>query len=226
MASNLKTVNWRRPTKLAVLNEGSGGIGSAAFRRLAAELGSPVLPAITRGADWKGPGRIALLGFSAAHGLMSTLAADGRSLDLLSCYGAFDSWYGTLSSEGHLTAATRAAQGHMLAVFTASDSPDPRAGSCWKYVRPLVSRFGCKEIDPRILGLDGMRAQAWRSGGLYVAHGPDSTHREHATLWAPAVCNALVAPRLAGEQAASGERSSGLGLLALLYLAARAVGLR
>lgn len=222
-AKNLQSVTWKRPTQLAVVNEGAGGIGSSAFSRLASELGAPFVTSIARGAKWTGPGRIAVMGFSAAHGLMAHALDDG-SLPLVAAWGSFDSWYGRGAERAHNAAADLAADSRLLACFTCSDSADPRVGPASKYVLPLVTRHRMARIDPKAMGLDAS-FRAWKRGRLFVAHGPDSKHVSHATEVAPAVAGALIAPELAhpgtSAQASGAQTLSAAALAVLGYLAWR-----
>lgn len=238
-AANLKTVIWQRPCSVHVENEGLDGIGSAAFDRLGRSLGSPVVSALAARAKWTGPGRIGALGFSAAHGLLRHVCADG-GLDSVAALGAFDAWYGSGADEGYFRAADRAADGGMLCVFTASDSPDPNVGSCWTWAGRLRDRYDMRPIGAAEMGIPSewlAGAQAWQRGALYLAHVPAAAHVKHATSIAPAVCSRLVAPRLAGgsslvdpvgDPGLFGEldakrRELGLSWFAIAYVAWRVI---
>jgi hypothetical protein len=210
-ASTPSEVTWLHPTESIALT----GEGSTFFSNLAESLRGPdghILPQIlakagkTR-ADYR---KIAVAGFSAAHGLMPKLLdADGD--DIAACV-AIDSCFsamGSLEKAGYVSFSRRAASGEKLMVFTVGPGGGVGSGAT---VAPgnddfstaidcVMAQAGSAPLAPTTIEppLPVPASPPMKAGGLFVLDYREFRHDEHIHRLAVPVMSAYLAPYLDGE---------------------------
>ena len=210
--SAIAGVRWERPTQIVTVNhrdwpgpmDGAPRpeiVGSGAFGILAQRLGPRPLSRILEIAGISSPGRIALLGFSAAHGLIEPILSspDAARVNAL---GAFDAYFTGMNKaikRGYLAFLERAIAEEVLAVVTTSSNagPDYPAGNASFAV--LAAQLGIASEEPP----PGVPEPATMQGAGDFGWADYQFQFAHAAHWnslAPAWCNAVIAPYLATEE--------------------------
>jgi hypothetical protein len=212
--SNIAGIAWRRPTKIITVS----GNGSSHFANVAAGteeeiesavsgLGALPLSALLDQHGVPDAERVALMGFSAGHGLIEGIL---RSPDMerVNALGAFDAYFvghGQGPKPGYLRFCQRAASGDALAVVTTSSREatsglnqppsGPRADLAFG---ELAAEVGVVSISPPA----GVPVPSTTQGaGLFVwaNYLEEFGHEGHATQLATIWGNALIAPYMAGD---------------------------
>jgi hypothetical protein len=222
-AQNLGTVRWRRPTHVLTVNEGIGGFGSSHFAALGAALGARPLSALAdrAGRSLVAAPRVAILGFSAAHGLLEAILRSPDA-DRVSALGAFDAYYTSHTRQpkpGYLAFCRRAATGGALAIVTTSGQPggpgpdgQPLHPSGRDSFAPLAAELGqLGPVSPPSSVPPGASVRG-RAGFLWADYDQTHKHVQHATTIGPTWTDALIAPALAR----SAETGDDLAVLAVL----------
>ncbi len=225
---DLRHVVWPVPVDVLVFSSGpSGGIGSSSFAQLAASVTDPtghLLPTLLAHArtDAGHYDRVAVAGFSAAHGLMSPLlGADGDSLAGAVCLDACFSDPRRLVKPGYLAYGTRAARGERLFVMSASSGgglgsghtigpgvPDYSTGyAC------MLSTFDAaaaqagasptsidRSLPPGLPPITDPKGSA-RQAGLFTAldYHDQYKHGDHVHVLAKPILEAYLGPLFAGQ---------------------------
>lgn len=237
-ARNLSAVRWRRPTKVIVQNSGTGGaIGSSAFASFAQGLGADPLATLAsqHGATIDQFERVALAGFSAAHGLIDVVLRRAVSRKRVSVVGSFDAYFTGASRSvkpGYDAFARMACDGARVMVMTTSHVGGPGYPPANEAVRPLVDPLGLQPAELPACITERPATVMGRGGFVWAdyANLPSlkQSHLRHATRCAPQYFDCLLAPALAGDKSAavvgSGNGSGGGGGLMLLALLAAALG--
>jgi hypothetical protein len=228
-ASNLKGIAWGRPTKIVTVNhrdwpgpqQGPARpeiTGSNAFGTLAARLGPRPVSAIlaAAGVD-ETPERIALMGYSAGHGLMNPILLSEEA-DRIDAFGAFDAYFTNATKavkKGYLRHIQRAASGEALAIVTTSSNGDvgvPPADKSFALLNELVPGVSA-EAPP-----DGVPEPASYVGtGLYgwADYEARVSHENHVHSLVVPWANATIAPYLAGGTPEGLEGGGGGGGLSI-----------
>ncbi len=219
------------------------GNGSSWFSSYAAKMTGPdgrILPQILAsvGKQRSDYDKVAIAGFSAAHGLYSPLlGADGDSIDAAilidSCFSAM----GSPAKTGYASFARRAGAGERLMVLTIGPGGGPGSGATISPDTPdFSSATDCAMASTASAGTfspytppDGLppeQAQALRCGGCILLPYLEYRHDQHINQLAVPVMQVFLAPYLAGQFGLGGGGGKGLALAAGLgvgLLAGRAV---
>lgn len=228
-------VVWQSDVEKLVLS----GAGSSYFGQLAESLRDGqgrILPNIlakmgkTR-ADYD---KVAVAGFSAAHGLLAPLLlSDGDDIDAAilidSCFSAME----TPAKPGYVSFARRAGAGSRLMVMSIGPGGGPGSGAT---VAPgnadFSSAIDCATESTRSAGtfspfplpegMPPMAAQPLRSGGCILLDYREYRHDQHIGQLAVPMMQVFLAPYLAGGGIVGGSSSKAA---AMLLGAAAAFGL-
>lgn len=210
--SNLDGVQWGdRVPHIELYNTGpGGGYASSDFAALASQMQGPdgrILPTLlaSRGLDRGQFEKVALVGFSAAHGLFAPLlAADGDQIDAAICLDACFGAAGAPRKDGYVSFGRRAAFGSKLMVMTASAGqnapPLPPSTTGYECVLanateaagPLLHAFTPPEgVPPTTQG------QSLRAGDLIVLdYRGEYQHGDHINRFGPQIVQAFLVPYL------------------------------
>lgn len=174
--------------RLLVFSKGVGGIGSSHFSALGQKFGGSIRElAASRGASLDDFSAVALVGFSAAHGLFESLlrGPDAGRVVVLHAADAYYTGPGLEVKRGYHALLERAGSGNALAILTTSNIAGPAYPSGAAAVEKLVADL---DLDALELADDALlvpeRVQG-RAGIVWADYGGKFKHPEHATKLAP-----------------------------------------